>query len=84
MIQTFDRSTYGADPATYPALIRSLRDPYTTEAWRQPIDQYDSYKLVNAFTGEPDECIHAGKTWRTKVDNNVWEPGVGGTWAAVS
>lgn len=74
VIQTFSRTTYGADPSTYPALIRRLRDPRKAEAWRQPIDQYDSYRLVNAFTGKPDECIYNGKTWRTKVDNNVWEP----------
>lgn len=52
-------------------------------AWRQPIDQFDSYKLVNPLTGKADTALHGGKTWRTKVDNNVWEPGVGGTWAAV-
>lgn len=74
VIQTFSRTTYGAHPSTYPALIRKLRDPYKTEAWRQPIDQYDSFKLVNPFTGKADTTLHGGKTWRTKVDNNVWEP----------
>lgn len=71
VIQTFNRTTYGADPSTYPALIRRLRDPRKAEAWRQPIDQYDSYKLVNAFTGKPDECIHLGKILRTKIDYNT-------------
>ena len=80
VIQTFNRSTYGAHPNTYPALIRRIRDPYKAESWRQPIDQYDSYKLVNAFTGAADTCIYNGKTWRTKVDNNVWEPAVGSLW----
>lgn len=80
VIQTFNRSTYGAHPNTYPALIRSIRDPRKAEAWRQPIDQYDSYKLVNAFTGAADTCIYNGKTWRTKVDNNVWEPAAGSLW----
>ena len=79
-IQTFDRSTYSAHPSTYPALIRRVRGPYKIEAWRQPIDQYDSYKLTNPFTGQPDECVHAGKTWRTKVDNNVWGPAAGSLW----
>lgn len=74
VIQTFSRTTYGAHPNTYPALIRKLRDPSKTEAWRQPLDQFDAYKLVNPFTGKADECTHGGKTWRTKVDNNVWEP----------
>lgn len=75
VIQTFSRTTYGAHPSTYPALIRRLRDPYKTEAWRQPIDQYDSFKLVNPFTGKADTALYGGKTWRTKVDNNVWGAG---------
>ena len=80
VIQTFSRTTYGADPSTYPALIRKLRDPYKTEAWRQPLDQFDSFKLVNPFTGKADTALYAGKTWRTKVDNNVWEPAAGSLW----
>ena len=84
VIQTFSRTTYGAHPSTYPALIRRVRDPHKTEAWRQPIDQYDSYKLVNPFTGKPDECTIGGFTWYvTQADgtgNNVWQPGVFG-WA---
>ena len=80
VIQSFNRTTYPAHPSTYPALIRRIRDPRKAEAWRQPIDQYDSYKLVNAFTGTADTTTHAGKTWRTKVDNNVWEPAVGALW----
>ena len=80
VIQTFNRSTYGAHPNTYPALIRSVRDPRKAEAWRQPIDQYDSYKLVNAFTGAADTTMYASKTWRTKVDNNVWDPAAGSLW----
>lgn len=74
VIQTFSRTTYGAHPSTYPALIRRLRDPRKTEAWRQPIDQFDSFKLVNPFTGKADTALHGGKTWRTKVGINVWEP----------
>lgn len=74
VIQTFRRTTYGAHLSTYPALVRRLRDPYKTEAWRQPLDQFDSFKLVNPFTGKADTALHGGKTWRTKVDINVWEP----------
>ena len=74
VIQPFNRGTYGAHPTTYPALIRRVRDPYRREPWRQPLDQFDSYKLVNPFTGKADETEHGGKLWRTKVDNNVWEP----------
>lgn len=80
VIQSFNRTIYRAYPSTYPALIRRVRDPYKAEAWRQPLDQYDSYKLVNAFTGKADECVHGGKFWRSKVDNNVWEPAVGALW----
>lgn len=83
VIQAFSRTTYGAHPSTYPALIRKLRDPYKTEAWRQPIDQYDSFKLVNPFTGKADTALHGGKTWRTKVDNNVWEPVAGAQWEEI-
>lgn len=87
VIQAFDRSTYGADPATYPALIRRVRDPYKIEAWRQPIDQYDSYKLVNPFTNKPDESTFGGKSWKvSQADgsgNNVWQPGAFG-WVEVT
>jgi hypothetical protein len=81
-IQTFSRSTFNAPPATYPALIRIVREPGTAAEWTQPIDQYDAYRLVNVFTGKPDEWTHNGKTWYvTQGDgsgNNVWEPGVFG------
>ena len=81
-IQTFSRTTFGGHPSTYPSLIRIVRQPGQVEAWTQPIDQYDSYQLVNPFTGNPDECTHAGKRWRSTTANNVWEPGVFG-WAEV-
>ena len=86
-IQTFSRSTYGAHPSTYPALIRQVREPRSRLPWKQPIDQYDSYKLVNPFTGKPDECTHNGKAWKvTQADasgNNVWEPGAFG-WSEIA
>lgn len=85
-IQTFSRTTYSAHPSTYPALIRRVRNPRVVESWRQPIDQYDAYKLVNPFTGQPDQVTYNGETWYvTGVDgsgNNVWEPGVFG-WTVV-
>lgn len=77
-IQTFNRSTFSAPPATYPALIRRARIPGAVEPWVQPIDQFDAYQLVNAFTGKPDECSHQGQRWVSDYANNVWEPGVFG------
>lgn len=86
VIQTFSRTTYSADPSTYPALIRRIAEPGTIPAWWQPLDQYDAPKLVNAFTGKPDKRTHNGSTWVvSQADgggNNVWEPGVFG-WTVV-
>lgn len=86
IIQTFNRTTFNQTPETYPALCRRVRNPYALEEWRQPIDQYDAYKLVNPFTGKPDRCTYNGSTWEvTQADgagNNVWEPGVFG-WVVV-
>jgi len=75
VIQSFSRTTYGAPPATYPALIRRVREPFSVEEWKQPLDQYDSYNLVNPFTGGPDRCLFGGKTYATKLNANVWSPG---------
>lgn len=86
-IQQHDRSTFGGDPAQYPALIRRMRRPGEVLPWVQPIDAFDAYKLVNPFTGEPDQCTHAGQTWRVVqadgAGNNLWQPTVFG-WAVVS
>jgi len=85
VIQSYNTATY-PDPTIIPALIRRARIPGEVQAWVQPIDQYDAYKLVNPFTGTGDICTHNGKTWRvTQADgsgNNVWEPGVFG-WTEV-
>jgi len=85
-IQTFSRSTFSAPPATYPALIRRMRRPGEVLPWKQPLDQFDAYKLVNAFTGQPDQATHNGQTWRVVqadgAGNNVWAPGVFG-WTVV-
>lgn len=86
VIQTFNRTTYNAHSSTYPALIRTVNEPGAVAPWKQPIDQYDAYKLVNPFSGKPDKCKHKGATWKvTQADgsgNNVWEPGVFG-WTKV-
>ena len=79
VIQTFSRTTYPAHPSTYPALIRRTIVPGVTAPWVQPLDALDAYKLVNPFTGLPDQVTHAGKTWKVTLadgaGNNVWEPG---------
>jgi len=87
IIQTFNRTTFSAPPATYPALCRIARDPYKVSPWKQPLDQYDAYKLVNSFTSAADRCSHNGFDWYvTQADGagtNVWEPGVFG-WTKVT
>ena len=79
VIQTFSRTTYPAHPSTYPALIRRAIVPGVRAPWVQPTDQFNAYKLVNPFTGKPDEVTHAGKTWKVTLadgaGNNVYEPG---------
>lgn len=76
VIQPYNASVY-TDPTVIPALVRKLREP-GAQPWVQPIDQYDSYRVMNPYTGQPDECTDAGKTWRTNVDFNVWAPGTYG------
>lgn len=84
VIQRFDRGVYSEKlEALPPALVRRLRDPQEREKWVQPLDKYGAYMLVNTFTGKPDECIHNGKFYRTKVDVNVWEPAVGQLWEEI-
>ena len=82
VIQTFSRTTYGADPSTYPALIRRIAEPGVVCEWWQPLDANDAPKLVNSFTGKPDRRTHNGSTWVvSQADgsgNNVWEPGIFG------
>jgi hypothetical protein len=86
-IQTFNRTTFSAPPATYPALIRRARVPGQIAAWVQPIDQFDAYKLLNPFTGEPDKATHNGQTWRVSqadgAGNNVWPPSGAGAFGWV-
>jgi len=81
VIQPYNTAVY-PDPEIIPALIRRAKVPGEVLPWVQPLDQYDAYKLENAFTGQPDQCTHNGETWFvTDADgagNNVWEPGVFG------
>lgn len=52
-----------------------IPDENVTPEWEQP----DS---TNAYS-KGDKVTHNGKTWRSTVDNNVWEPGVYG-WKEIS
>ena len=85
VIQAYNTAVY-PDPTVIPALIRRARVPGERAPWVQPLDQFNAYKLVNAFTGKPDECTHNGAAWKvTQADgagNNVWAPGVFG-WTQV-
>jgi len=79
VIQSFSRTTYGAHPSTYPALIRRVRNPYAVEEWKQPIDQYDAYYVTNPFTGKPDEAYIGDTLYHVTSGNaaglNVAQPG---------
>jgi hypothetical protein len=79
-IQSYSTVTYPAHPSTYPALIKRARQPGAFEPWVQPQGAHDSYRLLDPFTGMPEVCSHNSKKWRTKVDNNVWEPASGQLW----
>jgi len=85
VIQAYDTAIY-PDPLLVPALIRVAKVPGETLPWQQPLDQYDAYKLVNSFTGLPDQSTHNGFTWKVSqadgAGNNIWEPGVFG-WVQV-
>lgn len=86
VVQSHDRSIFGGDPAQYPALMRRARNPYVIEAWSQPFDQFDAYKLSHPLTGEPERCLHNGQeqvvTGADGNGNNVWQPGTFG-WSIV-
>lgn len=81
VIQSYD-TTIWSDPLVIPALIRKARVPGSAGPWVQPLDQFDAYKLVNPFTGEPDRVSYNNKTWFVSradgAGNNVWAPGVFG------
>ena len=78
VITGFNRTTYPDPPAAYPALIRRTSVPGVVAPWVQPSDQFNAYKLVNPFTGKPDQVTHAGKTWKVTLadgaGNNIWSP----------
>ena len=61
------------NPADAPSLwAKVLTDPSgEILPWVQP-DSTNPY-------AKGDKVTHNGKTWESLVDNNVWEPGAGGT-----
>ena len=60
-------------PENAPSLFARVLIPDENEVpeWVQP-DSTNPY-----MTG--DTVTHNGQTWRSKIDNNVWEPGATGT-----
>ena len=60
-------------PAATPALWRLVRAPGdgAVPAWRQPYGAHDAYAKGARVT-------HAGHTWASTIDSNVWAPGVYG------
>lgn len=75
-ISAFDRTTFPLAPATYPSLLRQRFWPGEVMVWKQPIDGFDSYQVMNPITGQPDRVTHSGKTWECLIANNVNTPGV--------
>lgn len=59
-------------PSSAPSLFARvlIPDPDVVPEWVQP-DSTNPY-----MTG--DRVVHNGNTWRSLVDNNVWEPGIYG------
>ena len=80
VLQPLNRTTYPADPSTYPALIARVREPGERRQWKQPGYAFDTYRLVNPFSGKADECINLGKILRTKIDYNTTNAVPGQFW----
>lgn len=82
-IVAFSRTTFPGHPNTLAAsIIRRRRWPGEVLPWKQPIDGFDAYKLLDPITLQPDRVTHLGRIHRvSQADgsgNNVWEPGVFG------
>ena len=58
-------------PDITPALWTEVAKPGEIPEWKQPTGAQDAY-----MTG--DKVRHAGKTWESTMDYNVYEPGVYG------
>jgi hypothetical protein len=86
VIQSYNTAVY-PDPLLIPALIRLAKVPGEMLPWIQPLDQFDSYQVLNPFTGEGDLSTHNGSDWQVTQGNgaglNNWEPGVFG-WTVIN
>ena len=71
ILQPLNRTTHPADPSTYSALIARVHEPGERRQWKQPGYAFDTYRLVNPFSGKADECVNLGKILRTKIDYNT-------------
>ena len=84
---THSRNTWGGDPARWPTYIRRIRRPGEVREWEPVIDRYDSYWLVNPFTGQPDECLFNGEHYVVDAGNaeggNTWPPAGAGSFGWV-
>ena len=82
------------DRVRYGDVLYKCLTPHTAQPSWTPTDAPSLWaKVVTSDTGEPlpwqqpdntnpymkgDKVTHAGKTWVSTIDNNVWEPGVYG------
>jgi len=77
IIQPYNLAVYQS-PKDIPALIRQVREVGKVYEWKQPIDQFDAYKVLNPFTRQNDECMFNGKKYYVTAGdaagNNVWSP----------
>ena len=73
VIQSYNANTY-PDPTAIPALIKRARQPGVAEPFVQPTGAHDAYRRPDPFTGVGELCLWVGKTYRTKIDANVWSP----------
>lgn len=69
-VQTHD-SLPDWTPPSVPALWTEVAAPGEIPEWKQPTGAQDAYAAG-------DKVRHAGSTWTSDVDANVWEPGVYG------
>lgn len=67
LIQPYDISIYPGEPETLPA---QWGYKWSTD----PAKALPFIALATSPYGTGDCCTHGGKTWRSKMDNNVYSP----------